>query len=268
MTAAPRRLCVIGNSHVACLKLTAEAPDRLPPTDCFAASANSTASLRLVENRFLATDDARVNRQFAAVSGGRERIDLAAYDAFALVGIRVQLRDVLRFFRSHCLWRHREWRAERALISDANFRAYLAGLYGWRAAYRLARLISAARPATTVLLLPAPLPTPKALGDKTMAELASLRDTGYFAELDRLHRAVAARAAAAVGAQLVLQRDATLAAPGFTAARFGMGSVGLQGPRTVGDGQWFGEKRSTDAWHMNPAFGRTRLEDIAAALAA
>lgn len=269
MTAAPRRLCVIGNSHVACLKLAAEAPPAgLPPADWFAASANSTSALRLAENRFLTADDSRVRRQFAAVSGGRERIDLADYDAFALVGICVQLRDVLRFFRSHCLWRHREWRAERALISDANFRAYLAGLYGWRPAYGLARRIAAVRPGAPVLLLPAPAPNPTALGDKTMAEVAALRDTPYFAELDRLHRAIAARAAAAAGARLVLQRDATLAAPGFTAARFGVGSVGLQGPRAASPGQGSGVRENADAWHMNPAFGRTRLEDIAAALAA
>ena len=263
------RLCVIGNSHAACLKLAGDAdPAGLPGAAYFAASANLTGRLRLVEGRFLAAEDAELARQFAAVSGGQTRIDLADYDAFALVGICLRPRDLFRLFRGHCLWRHRAWRGDRPLISDAGFRAVLASLHADLPGYRLARAIASARPEAALLLLPAPCPTAAALEDKGLRALRGLRETPYFAELARLHRALAAPAAAAVGARAVFQRPETLDAPGFTAPQFNEKPVGLLQSHKAGEGAWHGEKARPDPWHMNPAFGRTRLEDIAAALAA
>jgi hypothetical protein len=266
---APARLCVIGSSHVACLKVAADQDAAgLPPTDYFASSANTASDLRLSGGRWLDPGSGEARRQIAAVSGGDGRIDLAAYDAFALVGVCFQLRDYLRVFRRHCLWRHREWRAERGLLSDGAFRAFQASLYHFRPAYRLAAEIAAVRPGAPILFLTAPSPTTGLFDEKADAAFAPLRKTGYFAEIDRLHRAGAAAAARSVGARVIFQQDATLAAPGFTDARFNREAVGLQRPERIREDAWHGVKAGADPWHMNPAFGRTRLEDIRAALAA
>jgi len=265
------RLCVIGSSHVACLKLaeTGGAPTGLPATEYFAASGNLIAELHLTDGRYLAAAaGGAVAPQLAAVSAGKTRIDLADYDAFALVGVCFQFRDILRLFRSHCLWRHRDWRGARALIGDAGFAEFLRGVYRFRPAYRFARDIAAVRPDAPVLLLPSPFPTAAVLEEQGMRDLRDLRDTSYFAEIVRLHRDAATAAARSVGARVLFQRDEAVAAPGFTAPRFNEAAVGLRAADKTSPGQWHEEKRAADPWHMNRAFGRMRLEDIRAALAA
>lgn len=262
------RLCIIGNSHVACVKIAhGAAPDALPPTDFYAASANSISALRLSGGRWLDPGRGGASRQLAAFSGGDGRIDLEAYDAFALVGVCFQLRDVLRIFRRHCLWRHRRWRGKRALISDGVFAEFLGSLYRYRAAYRLAREIAAVRPGAPILFLPAPSPAPAMFDMKADAAFRPLRETPYFAEIDRIHRASAAAAAASTGARVLFQRDETCDAPGFTAARFNEAPVGLRRAETISAESWHGVKAGVDPWHMNAAFGRTRIEDIGMALA-
>lgn len=264
------RICILGNSHTACLKLAEDEgrPAGLPPTDWFAASANRVGGLRCEDGRALVAEDPATSAQFAAVSGGRTRIELADYDAFALVGVCFQPRDFLRFFRRHCLWRHRDWGAGRALVADDTFRAFLANLHRWRPAYRLAREIAAARPDAPLLLVSAPWPSPQLLEEQGQRHLRPLRGTPYFAELDRLRRAAAEAAAAAVGARAVFQDPATFDRAGFTDRRFSEGPIGLRAARKLTPGVWLGRKKAEDPWHMNPAFGRIRLENIAAALAA
>lgn len=265
------RICMLGNSHLACIKLAADeagADGGLPPVDWFAASANAIGALRCDEGRALVAEDPATRDQFAAVSGGRTRIELADYDAFALVGTCFQPRDFLRFFRRHCLWRHRDWAAGRALVADDAFRAFLADLHRWRPAYRLAREIAAARPDAPLLLVSAPWPSPQLLEEQGLRHLRPLRGTPYFAELDRLRRAAAEAAAEAVGARAVFQDPATFDKAGFTARQFSDGPIGLRAAHKLAAGTWLGKKKAEDPWHMNPAFGRTRLEDIAAALAA
>jgi len=265
------RLCIIGNSHVACLKLAQAREDAdaiLPPTDYFAASANRTAAIRVTGAGHLAVGRGRAGRQMAATSGGRERIDVHDYDAFAFVGIGFEFRDFLRTFQSHCLYRHRDWQAGRALLSDGAFAALLRSFYVRRPTYRLAREIAALRPGARLAILPGPFPVRAALGEPQYAALRPLGDTPYFAEIARLHAECATAAARSVGARLVEQADDTLAAPGFTAERFNTGSVGLQTPRSADAANWYAAKGAGDPWHMNPDFGRRRLEDLRAALAA
>lgn len=264
------RLCVIGNSHVACLKLAEKqgAGDILPPTDYFAASANRTAQMRVTGAGHLALGRGRAGRQMAAVSGGRDRIDVHDYDAFAFVGIGFEYRDFLRAFGTHCLYRHRRWQAGRALLSDNAFTDVLRSFYVQRPTYRLVREIAALRPAARFAIVTAPFPVRAALELPQCAALRPLGGTEYFAELARLHAECAAAAAGSVGARLVEQAADTLAGPGFTAERFNTGAVGLQTPRTADATKWYSEKGKGDPWHMNPVFGRQRLADLRAALAA
>lgn len=265
------RLCIIGNSHVACLKLAQGqegAGEGLPPTDYFAASANRTAAIRVTGAGHLAVGRGRAGRQMAATSGGRERIDVQDYDAFAFVGIGFEFRDFLRAFQAHCLYRHRDWQAGRAILSDGAFGDLLRSFYVQRPTYRLVREIAALRPAARFAILPGPFPVRAALGEPQHAALRSLGDTEYFSEIARLYADCAAAAARSVGARFVPQDPNTLAAPGFTAERFNAGAVGLQAPGSADATNWYSEKGARDPWHMNPDFGRTRLADLRAALAA
>ena len=80
--------------------------------DFFTVSANRMEALGLHGHEMrLSGNEGR--HQFRAVAGGKEAIDVRNYDAFAFVGIGFEYRDFLRVFRTHCLYRHRAWRAGR-----------------------------------------------------------------------------------------------------------------------------------------------------------
>jgi hypothetical protein len=269
---APRRLCVIGNSHVACLKQAeATSPADLPPTDYFAASANLMSELRPDGTGGLVIGEGLAREKMMAVAG-THRIEVGDYDAFALVGICIHFRDFLRLFRSHCLWRHRQWRGARALVGEPAFEAFLRALYLERPAYRLAQEIRAVRPDARIVLAPAPLPTRGLFQDASMRLLRPLRNTHYVRRVVDLEREVATAAARSVGAAMAFQRPETQERFGYTEARFNERGVGLRSrgkppSQTEADGaDWVAER--PDPWHMNAEFGRLRLEDVAAALRA
>lgn len=259
-----RRVCIIGNSHTACIKLAADRTGSRD-ADFFAVSANRMNRLRL-KGGVLRFAGGRALQQFRAVAGGQNTIDVKAYDTFAFVGIGFEYRDFLRAFRLHCLYRHREWRAGRDLVSDAGFREFQKVLYRFRPAYRLTREIRAVRPDATVAMVASPYPTTGFLENKYFQHLRSLADTPYFGALAELYETAAAAAARSVGAELILQGPETIAAPGFTRPQFNRRPIGLVPTALAGteEAQWFREVPSAagDPYHMNVDFGALRLADI------
>jgi hypothetical protein len=259
------RLCMIGNSHLACLKLAADREPGLLPAaavDYFAGSAFSMESIRLADGHFLTTDDRRLKRQMNAVSAGKDRIDLRAYDAFVLVGLNFEYRDFFQLFRRHCLYSDLKWRGRRELVSDAYVTDYLAEMHRARPGVRLARQIRALGSAP-VILAPSPFPAESIMGEKAERPRRGLRETGYFTALTDFYLRCADAAAEAAGATLAPQGSATIVSPGFTAERFNTRAVGLQSPGRSRVENWFAEKTRYDPWHMNVDFGRARLGDIA-----
>ena len=255
------RLCIIGNSHVACIKLALDdRPELAPAIDFFAASANRISRLGLAKGHLLRTGNARILKQMRAVSAGRGQIDLREYDAFALVGVGFEYRDFVRAFRTHCLHRHRDWQSGRDLIGDAAFRAFLADLYVYRPAYRLAREIAGVRPEAPWLIVAAPFPVETVFDDPAFAALGALRGSPYFRGIAALYRSCAEAAAASGGAAVSFQRPETLAAPGFTAPRYNSRPVGLGRAVDPEDAAWFrGEDRARPLAHergVRPAAAR------------
>lgn len=266
--------CFLGNSHLACLKLAADRDPRLVPggeTAWFAGSSSSMNGLKLEKGHCLAPRGERLKAQMAAVSGGIDRIDLTAHDLFVIVGIGLDYRDVFRLFRGHCLASDvaQGRQAGRAPVSASFFRAFLADMHATRPGERIARQIRAVNPAARVMILPAPYPSETILDhEEASGALAGLRGSDCFAQMVEIHLAAATRAAAAAGAELVPQDPATLAAPGFTMARYNAQAVGLQAPHRAHAENWHGKKSAYDPWHMNAELGRMRLLDLARALSA
>lgn len=269
------RPCFLGNSHLACLKLAADRDPALIPgggaVGWFAGSALSLNRLRLEKGRYLAPRSQQLRAQMLAVSGGAERVDLTAYDGFIIVGVGLDYRDVFRLFRTHCLARDVALGRQvgRAPVSESFFRGFLADRHAREPGEHIARQIRAVNPAAQVALLPAPYPSETILDhpEASMA-LAGLRGSDCFAEMAEIHLAAASRAAEAAGALLVPQGAGTLAGPGFTQAHYNERAVGLQSPSRANAAKWHGEKYSYDPWHMNVAFGRHRLLELAATLQA
>lgn len=103
------RLCIIGNSHTACLKeaWTGMSP-AFPHIEIvfFAASANGLATLELKDG-CLESADAEVTSSMRYTSGGMDRIPLAEFDAFLVHGLNFLVPEFLRFLSkaviSQCL---------------------------------------------------------------------------------------------------------------------------------------------------------------------
>ncbi len=262
------RLCFIGNSHLACVKLAIDAdPKALPArsADYFAGSGYLIDKFHVVDGHFLTTDDDYLMTQMTSTSAGRDRIDMRAYDAFVIVGLGIEYRDLFQLFRMHCLAADRKRSAGREVISDAFFTDFLARAYGNRAGYGLARSIRAASSAP-VIFLSSPYPSETIIDNKVNAHLRKLRATAYFGDLVDFFLQCADAAAAAAGATFIPQSDDTLATPGFTKATLNRGAVGLAPPKITEAHNWHREKTTADPWHMNAEFGASRLRDIAAAL--
>ena len=96
------RICIMGNSHVACLR---EAWDTYQDKsdsialDFFAAPATGLAALELKDGCIGTTDD-RVRRSLRITSGGRDSLRLADYDAFLLMDLRVRVPRLVRAISS------------------------------------------------------------------------------------------------------------------------------------------------------------------------
>lgn len=264
------RPCFLGNSHLACLKLAADRDPSLVPdgTAWFAGSSTSLAGMRLRGSRLVPRGQ-RLKAQMTAVSGGTEQIDLEAHDLFVIIGVGFEYRSVFSLLRTYCLFSDmvRGRQADRLLISDGFFRGLLGEIHAKYPGERIARQIRSVNPDARVLILPAPYPSETILDRPDLiGGLAQIRNSDCFAEMVAFHLEGARRAAEAAGAQIVPQDPATIAATGFTQARYNERAVGLQGARLANAKNWHDEKRRYDPWHMNVDFGQRQLLALAAAL--
>jgi hypothetical protein len=268
------RICFLGNSNLACLKLAADRDPRLIPggqAAWFAGSSSLMNGLKLEKGQYLVPRGERLKAQMTAVSGGIARVDLTAHDLFVIVGIGLNYNSVFRFFGAHCLASDvaQGRQAGRALVSASFFRRLLAEIHATRPGEKIAREIRAVNPAARVMVLPAPYPSETILDhEKASGALAGLKGSDCFAEMAEIHLAVATRAAAAAGGEIVPQDPATLASPGFTMARYNVQAIGLQPASKAHAQNWYSEKSAYDPWHMNADLGRARLLDLDRALRA
>lgn len=95
------RICVLGNSHVASLKLGLEkiAKAGRPELVFFASRANSLAALRLDGRRLVAPHE-NLAKALRHTSGGADAVDLDHYDAFLVYGLGFRLPGLQRSLSS------------------------------------------------------------------------------------------------------------------------------------------------------------------------
>jgi len=129
------RLCVIGNSHIAALKLgwdrlMAEAVpgwDAVEPT-FFGAPSDGMRHVEMQGTALVPTRQ-KIASHFRQLSGGYDRIDLARFDAFLLVGLNVSSKRILRFYKNHA-WVGLSGTAGKTLVHPAFAEAFLTERYG------------------------------------------------------------------------------------------------------------------------------------------
>lgn len=260
-TGAALRLCVIGNSHLAAIKLGWDAAQeaQLPLTTniapvFFGAPRDGMRHVRLQEGCLIPLRK-DITDNFRQLSGGQDRIPLADFDAFLLVGLNVSIKRIMRFYKTH-VWAGLAGSAGKVMVSAQFAAEFLTERYGDT---RLAEIARTLRAATDRPIL--------ALAEPHWASWVRMAHEGPDYGWDAAIRAgdgpaigamFARTAAAALGpdAVFVPQPPRTIEDGIVTAAAFNKGASKLIG----------GEGGGTDASHMNGAYGLEFWPRIAAAL--
>lgn len=259
----PLRLCVIGNSHIAAVKLgwdVAQSDGRadmggIAPT-FFGAPRDGIRHAKLEEGS-LVPKRKDVAEYFKLLSAGQDRIRLTDYDAFLLVGLNISSKRILRFYKTHA-WVGLSGVAEKVVVHPAFAREFLAERY---AKTRMIDMASTLRGAVDRPILAVAEPH-WASWARSAPEVA---DFGWGA-------AIAAGDGTAIGrtfdhavtdalapfATFVHQPDETVEDGIMTRTDFNKDASRLI----------TGEGGGTDASHMNAAYGRSLWSIIAKALPA
>lgn len=249
----PKRLCLIGNSHLAAIKLGwsdigASYPE-YEPTFFGAPGPGSAFAVRL-EGDAIVTETAAMTGHFRFTSGGKDRIALADYDAFALFSLSFNIHVVVEQIRE---FRPDIFRAlpGKHFISEKVFRELVRSSYENSTAYKLARTIAGVT-GNPIVISPQPLPSER-LGERP-GTWAQLKNNGYGESLRGLCAEVA-RDLCGDRAEVVWQPAHTVRDSLFTGHEFSEGSVRLK--RGFDD-----PHPEADFDHMNGKYGAAVLTDL------
>lgn len=259
----PLRLCVIGNSHIAALKLgwdtvrAENGPERdvVAPT-FFGAPRDGIRHVRL-EGESLVARRKDITDYFKLISGGQDRIRLGDFDAFLLVGLNVSSKRILRFYKTHA-WVGLGGTGGKVMVHPAFAREFLAERYGDTRMVDLAATIRTATGRPVV-----------AVAEPHWASWArsspDVPDYGWRSAIASGDSPAIAQAfkeavtsALAPYAQFVPQPDETVEDGIMTRAEFNKDASRLI----------TGEGGGTDASHMNADYGRVLWSAVARALSA
>jgi hypothetical protein len=224
------KLCMIGNSHLACLKQAWDEAPRPGLEPGFFGAPRDLLKTLVLENGRIGSPDRAVRAILAGVSGGADTLDPRAWDGFVLVGLALHVIPPVQADRL-------DGRLS-AAVQQATLRARFA-----RTA--MAHVLGLLRQVTDrpAWLLPTPLPRPPAPG---AAKPLPPDVAGHAAGLTRLRQALETGPTRLLG-----QPPDTILHDRWTRPDYGERAIGLMPDET---GSFV--KPPEDRTHMNAAFGR------------
>lgn len=231
------RICVVGNSHMGCLK---QAWDSLAPhhpgikAGFFGLPAGGLRALAARPDGRLGVDDPDAQQMLSRIAGGAPDLDPAAWDGFVLTGLAVNLRPQ----------RVEYWPDRR--LSAAVRTALVRARFAPTAMAHVLRLLRASRPCPVWLV---PQPLSRRRPGETIPELPPHAQSAEQALAD-LRLALEDETTRVVG-----QPTGSIIDGLWTDARYGEGAVGIASAQ---------EKGSEDFGHMNAAYGRLIWETLLA----
>jgi hypothetical protein len=255
-----KRLCVIGNSHVAALKLGWERLRASYPgmslTFFGTAGRDACKNLRLVEGALV--PDERDLRNFLWTSGGREKIKLEDYDHFLLVSLGFGPQEMFHVARKFSFAEPRLDQSKRLVSRECFMEAVTDTLLGSMAA-AITTIIrkNVNRP---VLILPQAASSIEIIKTDKFRAAHSAAPAQCWALLNELWAECATSVATRLGAAIVLQPAETVSNHIFTAHEFCRGSVRLTPDLTH-------EHPDHDFTHMNADYGIVTLKTVLGAFA-
>lgn len=246
--AKPYSVCVIGNSHsVAFAKGWQDrvAPE-LPGVSMTFFAASSQKLRQLVhEDGAFTTHDPDLAEALALASGGLTRAEIAAYDAFLLVGLgmRITITSLCGPFGTLT---HRAWGPVETLVSEACFAAMVEAALRESQAFSLTDKIRAAGP-RPVLLCATPFRSEEEASYSFRNRNRRFADDAFRGKVIAHCQEIGSALAARHGGEFVWQDESTVAIAGFTRAEFARG------------GHKLGGSELDDGLHMNAEFGQVML---------
>lgn len=252
-------ICVIGNSHTAAIKQAwMKAPSgwaKDVTLTFFAGKATFLRHLALEDGALVALHD-----ELAAVlrltSGGLDRIELGAYDAFVLVGLGFRF-SIPALCDNLGTAAHLRWGPADGLVSASLFAAMIEADIRDNMALSVLSWIRTGSD-KPVVICPTPYRIDYDLAESYLERNARVADPDYcgavMAEVERVGDAVAAEHDATV----VWQNGETVVRPGFTRPEFAQGALKLCEGAT--------QAITSDGFHMNADYGRIMLARVLAAL--
>lgn len=241
-------ICVLGNSHLAAVKLgwtrIGEATRGLEPT-FLGCRGDWLGELSIDGNRLVASKS--LAPKMALFSAGQTEIEVDAYDAFIFVGMRLRFQPIAEMYSSHRLPAHAG--PKHHLISPQALRATISDTLRSSSAYNVA---SKLRRISTVplFLVPEPLPSLNITGIPRLA--ASWTDK-CLPDLYDVYVQALSSLAADFRAELVMQPAHTVVDACFTQHCYCEGSTRLDCNTKHPKG---------DQFHMNEEYGGEVLNDL------
>jgi hypothetical protein len=248
----PFSVCLIGNSHVAALKL---AWSNHPPSlqDGFAITFFSAQNhlMTAIERKgnALISGNESLAEKLRYTSGGLDRIEVRDYDAFVLVGSGFGI-DVLRLGEECGTLAPGEGEH---VLSQACLSASVEAYLGKSMALKLAAMIRAVTDAP-IVLVGAPFVSERLLQDEPQSTQPWLKDPAFLERFVASCRAAGERVARRAGCEIVWQAESTYTLPGFTSETFNRNPArfSMRGFRTP----------EFDAKHGNEDYGVLMLGKI------
>ena len=239
-------MCVIGDSHTGALRKAANAlsPDLLDEASLtfFSAPAALLRELR-GSGRALAPATEELRQYLLKTTGGKERIEIASYDAFVLVGMKFGL-DIPRLFGQVATAAHLKWGKAENLVSgaclNAILRARLKHSEAVRMAIRLRRKF-----AGPLILCAVPFRPEKILDEPKVRDDGRFRDVEILRSVVDRAKAISAEIGADLNIDVIWQDESTSVVPGFTKRCF-------ERPTT----KKMREEGREDRFHANEEYGK------------
>ena len=254
----PYSVCVIGNSHTAAFAQAwkSHLEPELPGVSLTFFAANLQKLVHLVyEDGAFTTHDKELAEGLAMTSGGLTRAEIAAYDAFLLVGLGLRI-TVTSLCGQYGTVQHRAWGPVGTLVSNAVFAAMVEGALKEPQPFWILEKIRAAG-TQPVLLCATPFRSDKEVSWSFTRKNRRFADDTFRSKVIAQCQEIGSALAVRHGAEFVWQDESTISVPGFTKAEYAQGALRL------------GKARLEDGLHMNEEFGRvmlmralTRLDEV------
>ncbi|HEY5238845.1 MAG TPA: hypothetical protein VIJ62_10735 [Rhizomicrobium sp.] len=246
-----KRVCVVGNSHIAALKLGWDIIEYGYPhinLTFFGSPRKNLRDLR-VENGALIAGSEKTLKHLQSTSKGQGEITAEKFDVFLVVAMDFGVRRLEDLYRHHRSEEHKNVKGASHYISNACFLLAAKGLLRNTLAFEIAGKLKQLTN-NPVMFVPQPLPSADISGDPLWEDIIHHGDD---VPLARAFSKIASELTAN-GDPVIQQPEGTKSGDMFTKSEMSKGSRRLTRNFNV-------EHPDDDYWHMNQDYGAAVLRN-------